>query len=267
MDTDGDKAPLTQRMREATHDVHESSDKLVNLKLAMVITSKPLYAEAISLFWPIYCELESLIEKHQHDSRLKVLYPLLPYLRRSELFEKDFVSLLGNEREAELLKGRRVQMEDGKQVFSPPELQSYIDHLRRLSDEEPIMLIPYVYSMYGAIMAGGAVIKRIVKGAFSLKTNEGVEMFGMSFDGSDYKNVKEFRNHMRAKLDEEIKLSQSEQELILKEAPMVFVRNNALVATVKDSKVFLRVWKNFKNYVLIGLTVATGVALATLYRR
>lgn len=255
-------------MRETTHDVHETSDKLVNLKLAMVITSKPLYAEAISLFWPIYRELETLIEKHKDDSRLRLLHPLLPCLKRTELIEKDMLSLLGHDdKSAEQLKARRIRIENGKEIFSPPELQSYIDHIRKLSDDQPILLIPYIYSMYGAIMAGGTMIKRLVKRAFSLKSDQGVEMFVMQLEGFKYKNIKEFRNDMQSKLNDEMSLTEEEEELILKEAPQVFIRNNDLVATVKDSEVFANVWRTFGTYIGIGVTIAAGVAVALSYRR
>ncbi|CAJ1911753.1 unnamed protein product [Cylindrotheca closterium] len=268
MSATNETTPITERMRKATHDVHETSDKLVNLKLAMVITSKPLYAEAISLFWPIYRELETLIEKHKDDSRLSAIYPLLPILQRAALFEKDMISLLENdEKAAELLKARRIRTdENGKETFSPPELQTYINHLRKLSEEQPILLIPYIYSMYGAIMAGGTAIKRMVKRAFSLKTDGGVEMFGIPLEGSDYKNVKEFRNDMKSKLEDEMELTAEEEVLILEEAPKVFIRNNALVATATDTEVFLNAWKKCRGYAGIAVAISIGIVLAVYYK-
>ncbi|KAL3937337.1 MAG: hypothetical protein SGBAC_007546 [Bacillariaceae sp.] len=267
MSSTNEKTPMTQRMRKATHEDHDKSDKLVNLKLTMVITSQPLYAEAISLFWPIYRELESLMEKHKDDSRLSAIYPLLPLLTRTARFEKDMTSLLEqDETAAALLKARRIRTEDGREVFSPPELQSYIDHLRKLSEEQPILLIPYIYSMFGAILAGGTVIKRMVKRAFSLKTDKGVEMFVISLEGSTYKNVKEFRNDMKSKLDDDMKLTEKEEQLILMEAPQVFVRNNALVATVEDTEVFSNAWRRFRNYGGMVAAMVFGVSLAVYYR-
>ena len=263
------KAPLTKRMRETTHDVHETSDKLVNFKLAMVLTSKPLYAEAISLFWPIYRELERLLEKHKSHPALKQLYPLLPYLRRSPKFEEDMKFLLGGKQEeVDLLTSRRSSIgEDGNEEFSPPELQAYIDHLRKLSDDQPLLLIPYIYSMYGAILAGGSIIKRMVRGAFSLNDDRGVSMFVVALDGSQFKNILEFRNAMRKTLDEETSLTPEEEELILAEAPKVFQRNNSLVATVKDSQVFMTVWKRCQNYAVLGVSVAIAILAAARYSK
>jgi heme oxygenase len=259
----GGTPSLTQRMRERTNDMHETSDKLVNFKLAMVLTSKPLYAEAVSLFWPIYRELETLMERHKDHPQLKLLYPLLPTLRRAKLFEKDMTSLLQSQEKADLLKDRRIHRGDNGEEFSPPELQAYIDHLRQLSDEDPSLLIPYIYSMYGAIMAGGSIIKRMVKVAFSLKTNDGVQMLVMSMEGSGYKNIAEFRKDMKQQLDEKMNLTKDQEERILCEGPEVFKRNNALVATVKDTKVFLNLWQSYQYYAAFVLSAAFAVFVAT----
>jgi heme oxygenase len=251
--------PLTQRMRDQSRELHDKSDKLVNLKLALALTSKPLYAEAISLFWPIYRELEVILEKHREHAQLRLLYPLLPQLRRASFFEQDMISLLGSKSSADLVMARRISMRDGQDQFSPPELQEYINHLRMLSEKDPLLLLPYFYSMYGAIFAGGAIIKRMVKRAFSLKNDEGVEMFNVSFQDSDFKNVTEFRNEMKRRLDEVMEISEDDKDRIVQESPQVFVRNNALVATAQDSDVFKEVWSKCRNYLLVIPTVAVVV--------
>ena len=56
---------LTQRMRKGSKQIHDKSDRLVNLKLAFVLTSPKLYGEALGLFAPIYRYLEeAIIERH-----------------------------------------------------------------------------------------------------------------------------------------------------------------------------------------------------------
>jgi heme oxygenase len=92
-----ENVPLSQRMSQQTKNVHDQSDRLVNLKLAMVLTSKELYAEAISLFWPIYAELESLLERHKDHPQLRLYFPLLQVLRRAPKFEQDMAALLGSQ--------------------------------------------------------------------------------------------------------------------------------------------------------------------------
>ena len=281
---------LTERMRQASKDHHDQSDKLVNMKLAFILTSKVLYAEAISLFWPIYAELESLLTVHKDHPQLGCLFKFLPLLRRAPLFEKDMAALLGGtiddnkEGAVKELKRRRITVDGdtGIERFSPPELQEYITHLRRLSEEDPLLLLPYIYSMYSAILAGGAIIKRMVKTTLSLKTDAGVEMFHMSFssrkeeeeednnepaDSTTFPGVMctnraEFRIAFRNTINEEMKISESDQLRIVKEAPQVFVRNNALVATARNTDAFRAVWSTFITWLWVILTSLGAVVLA-----
>jgi len=267
---EGKDLSLSQRMVKSTKNVHDKSDRLVNLKLAMVLTSKELYAEAISLFWPIYRELESLLEENKEHKQLKMLLPLLETLRRAPMFEEDIKSMLGGSEElaVELQNRRCTTDENGKQIYTPPELQAYIDNLHQLSKENPVVLVAYIYAMYGAIMAGGSIIQRTVKRAFSLKSDKGVEIFNVDLQGTSFSNIKAFRNEMKRILDEYMKLTPEQEEAVLKEAPMVFVRNNALVATVKDTTVFASAMTNLYRYlIIIPSIVAGGVAILAYYRR
>ena len=137
------KMSLTEKMKVKTKNAHDTSDRMVNMKLALVLTSKELYAEAISLFWPVYRELESLLEKHKRHPQLKHFYLHLETLRRSHLFEKDMAALLGDEAKAEELKQRRIIRSDNgkKEFFDPPELQKYIDNLRELSQRSQCFIV------------------------------------------------------------------------------------------------------------------------------
>lgn len=263
---EADDMLLTQRMRHATKEVHAQSDRLVNLKLSMVLTSKHLYAEAISLFWPIYAELEAILEKHKDHKQLGLLYPILPILRRGSRFEEDMKSLLGGEDLVRALIQRRVTKNEEKRVYSPPELQAYIDHLHDLSNDNPVALVAYVYSMYSAIMAGGAIIKRMVKRAYSIKTEEGVQIFIIDVD-ANFPNSKTVSNEMKRIINAEMEISEEEKELILKESSQVFVQNNALVATVKDTAIFATATKDclrFFGSIVVSLLVVL-IAILTVY--
>jgi heme oxygenase len=262
-----ENVPLSERMRTQTKNVHDQSDRLFKFKIAMVLTSKELYAEAISLFWPIYDELESLLERHKDHPQLRLYFPLLKATRRAPKFEQDMAALLGSQTLALQLQQRRCRKDEhGKPVYSPPELQAYIDHLHLLSDKNPIILLAYVHAMYGAIFAGGAIIKRMVKRAFSLKTNEGVTMFELDFDDSSgFENAKAVSNELKRILNEEIQLSKEDEQLLLEESPQVFVRNNALVATVEDSSVFATATQKCMRFLGLVIAVPMGIAIVAIY--
>ena len=254
---------LTERMRRATKKVHDQRDKLVNLKLSFVLTSKPLYAEAISLFWPIFLELETLLEKHADHEQLKLLHPLLHIIRRAPRFEQDFASLLGNEILVREVMQRRLWMSGQSKMYSPPELQAYIDRLRHLSEEKPIALIAYVYHMYMAILAGGAMIKRMVKIAYGLKSDDGVRIFVLPYD-DEFPNSKVIRNKLKHILNHDMQLTENDKQLILQESSQVFQRNNALVATVKDSDVFAVAFRRGIRR-MGAILFVIGAILATLF--
>jgi heme oxygenase len=134
--------------------------------------------------------------------------------------------------------------------------------------------------MYSAILAGGAIIKRVVKTTLSLKTDAGVEMFNMSFSsteegtepadstfpatfpGVECTNRAEFRMAFRRTFNEEMELSESAQLRIVEEAPHVFVRNNALVATARDTDAFRTVWATFVTCLWAILASLGAVVLA-----
>jgi len=304
---------LSERMKAATKDVHDQSDKKVNIKLAIVLTSKELYAEAISLFWPIYRELETALEKHKDHEQLKLLYPLLKILRRASRFEADMKYLVGNDKiKAEQIMNRRIKghnnhkksndndnnddntngnissnnndmmVVDDEEVFHPPELQEYIDTLRHFSKTNPILLIPYIFAMYGAITAGGYMIKRMVKTAFRLPTsittttsdsdennnnnnNKGVTMFVIELENTKFSSPKALLNEMKRILNEEMELTVEEEDSILKEAPRVFIRNNALIETVKDTPIFGTILNRFWCYCFACIAAFAIAIVATVY--
>jgi heme oxygenase len=253
---------FTERLRHAVKEVHDQSDRLVNLKLSLVLTSKPLYTEAISLFWPIYAELEALLEDHKDHEHLKQFYHMLEILRRAPRFEKDMKSLLGSEDLANQLKQRRCTEGAQKKAYSPPELQAYIDQLRLLSNDNPVALLAYVYAMYSAILSGGAMIRPMVKRAYGLKTDEGVQMFMIAHD-DEFPNSKSVQKKMKQILNEDMQLSEDDKQLILTESPKVFARNNALVASVKDTAIFATTSRDCLRYIG-GIIIAVGVAIAAM---
>jgi hypothetical protein len=96
-------------------------------------------------------------------------------------------------------------------------------------------LLAYVHAMYGAILAGYAIIKRMAKRSFSLITNEGVTMFEIELDNSSvFDTVKA-------------------------------VRNNALVATVKDTSVFATATQECIRYMGLVLSVPLLIVILAVY--
>lgn len=162
---------LTERMRTHTRTVHDKSDKAVNLKLGLVLTSRPLYGEAIALFAPIYRRIEKILSQQKSHSQLGKLQPFLPTLCRGAGFEADMQFYL-NEEQLAAIKARQARGE-------PPELAAYLARLDELEKNDPILLLAYAYHMYMAIFAGGFQIRRMVTKAMGLTRGQeaGVQIF------------------------------------------------------------------------------------------
>ena len=163
--------PLTERMRQHTRKVHDKSDRAVNLKLGLVLTSRRLYGEAIALFAPIYERIEDILARQVAHPQLGKLQPFLPTLRRAAGFEEDLRYYLTPEQLASL-KARQAKGE-------PAELVAYLRRLDELEKDDPVLLLAYAYHMYMAIFAGGSQIRRMVKKAFRLTSGQdlGVRIF------------------------------------------------------------------------------------------
>ena len=95
-------ATLTDEMRRASKDMHDTSDRLVNVKLGLVLTSPGLYGEALALFYPIFAKIEDIIELHKGHEQIGKMYPLLELMRRAPGFRKDMEYYLTSDRRTEL---------------------------------------------------------------------------------------------------------------------------------------------------------------------
>lgn len=276
----------------ATKNIHEVSNKSINWKLPFVLTSRSCYAEAISLFWVVYEEMETLYEKHRMDHpALQKLQPIVPIFQRASRFRKDILFMMPNELEAkELMERRRCRRKvvdtiasstsslsaDGKAdtsvlQYSPPELQAYVDRLHHVAETNPIQLLAYMYSMYGAITGGGYIISRTVQRAFSLPRDDklGVQIFDFDFQNTPYQSGKAAWNEFKRILDDDIQLDESDIQLLLEEAPKVFVGNNALVGTVHETLAFQKamtgVWNLLGKGTAVAVVALTGIVVAMFF--
>ena len=258
--------PLTERMRKGTRQIHDKSDKLVNLKLALVLTSKLLYGEAISLFAPIYAKLEEILGRQAvagGHPELSKLARFLPTLRRSEGFEADLRFFLGSEQ----LAATKERWQRGE----PPELAAYLSRLEELERSDPILLLAYAYHMYLAIFAGGYQIRRAVKKALGLTGDEGVRTF--CFDGLG-SSTKSFREEYKHAINTELSVTEEEVSRLLEESTRVFAQNNALVATVQSTQAFATASADCTSWMLkcsagvlvVAMAVKFGWAAATAWR-
>lgn len=231
---------LTERMRAATREIHNISDNLVNLKLVVALTDKQLYGRALMLFYYVYAQLESAIEKHKDHEAFKGLYESLPEIARADGIKKDLRFYLG---------------EDWSTKFQATQaVQSYVKHLKELEEKDPVLILPYCYHMYMAMLAGGMMIKKLVKRSFAPPEGEGLNCFAF-----DVKSNKALRNAIKEKIDA-VPIDEETTKLILAESMMCFKMNNQVVRSLDGAGnhvvKFLLKW-----FIIIGFILATLFAL------
>lgn len=239
-----DDTLLTNRMRAATRQDHDNSNRLVNLKLALVLTSPALYGEALSLFLPVFEKLEAILERSSKHPQIGKLSPLLDGLRRGPGFRADMAFYLPS-------KERKEELERSWKNGEHPVIVEYVGRLEELEKTDPLLLLAYVYHLYGGVVAGGQIVARMVRKAMGLSKDgdEGVEAFKVKDDGSY--SSKGFFHRVRNVYNEELKLSANEQERIIQEGKEVFRLNDALIGSVKGTPAWQQAADSFTKRLVV----------------
>jgi len=242
---------LTERMRSATTADHDKSNKLVNLKLGLVLTSPSLYGEAVALFAPVFAKIENIIEQHKDHPQIGKIYPILDLIRRTPGCEADMEYFLTTD--------RRIELEVLQKDKSISALDEYLRYLDKISKEDPILMLAFVYHQYAGVLAGGQLIKAMVRKAMGLSkdTNEGVEIFCMKDDVA----AKDVMARLRRILNEDIDLSEGECKRLADEGATVFQLNDQLIRSISGTNAWVEASNACLKRILLPL-VGIGIFIA-----
>ncbi|CEG45367.1 Heme oxygenase [Plasmopara halstedii] len=169
------------------------------------------------LFYFVYVQLEAVIRKHKDHEAFCGLNDILSKIARADGIAKDLRFYLG---------------EDWNFTYQPTQaVHDYIKHLKELEEKNPVLVLPYCYHMYMAMLAGGMMIKKLVKRSFALPEGEGLDCFAF-----DVKSNKALRDTVK----EEINKWQPDEETrkaILAESVNCFRLNNQIVRSLDGAGV------------------------------
>lgn len=117
-----------KELHEKTKKIHDESDKLINVKVAAILTDTEAWGKAIAEFYYVFETLEeTLIENQDHPIIASILFK---DLFRTSAFQADLQFYLGAE---------------WKKAVSPSEpAQRYCDRIRQIGADDPTLLIAYV---------------------------------------------------------------------------------------------------------------------------
>uniref|UniRef100_A0A182QT58 Heme oxygenase n=1 Tax=Anopheles farauti TaxID=69004 RepID=A0A182QT58_9DIPT len=204
---------FSKEMRIATRDIHSVSDALVNAKLAFALYDSRVWAEGLLIFYDVFKHLEQRVP---HDF-------LPPELHRTAQFEQDLRFYLG---------------EGWLERHTPkPEVRTYLDHLRTVEQENPNLLLAYVYHLYMGLLSGGQILqKRRAVGRRMNPFRRGAEETneGAALTTFEDHSIYELKQCLRKIVDEfGARLDDDTHQRMLEESRKVFELNNTIIRTVQ----------------------------------
>ena len=177
-------------------------------------------------FYKIFCLqfLEDALRSHS-DSLIGDL--LIEHMERTEAFQADLAFFYGGN----WTENYTVR----------PEVQNYLDHLRDLEQENPYLLIPYIYHLYMGLFSGGQILQAkrkylsLTGNTGQARSGEAVTTYSQETIASLKRKLRQAVNDLADNLDEETKAA------ILIESVKVFELNNTVIKSVKGiNQVLLR---------------------------
>ena len=121
-----------EELREKSKEIHEKSDKLVQLKLAVALTNTTLYQQVLGDFHCVFQAIENGLKKNISHPYIYGLWK--KELERTELIERDLKYYAGLA---------------WKDIVHPSDAAlEYASHVQEIAETQPELLVAYVHTMY-----------------------------------------------------------------------------------------------------------------------
>merc|ERR1712168_637859 len=223
------ETPFSVELHERTKEIHDASDKLINVKLLVALTDTSIYGSVLKDFYFVYRAIEDALESCRDEEHV---FPLRdPRMYRAAALEQDVAYFLGEDWMS-------------KEQPSPP-AKKYLSRIEFVASTNPELLIAYAHSMFLASLAGGQIIGGIIKRTLGLAGDEGLAFF----DYGDI-NTKALRSEFKEKLNS-MEIDAKTKEQIVEEKKLVFRMNNEIASQVQlSAKGFSRLIKLFSMIVI-----------------
>jgi len=223
-------------LHQKTKDIHDASDKLINVKLLVALTDTRIYGSVLKDFYFVYRAIEEALESCRDEEHI---FPLRdPRMYRAAALEQDVAYFLGenwSEREEP----------------SPP-TKKYLSRIEYAAQTNPVLLIAYAHSMFLASLAGGQILGAIVKRTLGLTGDEGLAFF----DYGDI-NTKALRADFKEKVNA-LDIDRDMKDKIIEEKKLVFKMNNEIASEVKLS---VEGFRRILKFVLIVILMIAALVI------
>ena len=198
---------VADRLRAATMTAHVEAERAAMEHLFKpAVLSRPRYAAYLRALYEVYHALETQLERHRRHPTLSGLY--FPELLRTELIAADCRSLGGKNGLDEALREAAI---------------SYRNRINTVAEHDPILLAAHIYTRYLGDLAGGQMLKNIIRRGLQLKDDDGVQ----SLIFPQIPDLAEFKSRFRGRLDT-LALSAAAVEAVAAEALTSFALTRRL---------------------------------------
>jgi len=118
---------FSEELREKSREIHDVSDKLINVKLVVVLTNKKLWAQALGEFYVVYRAIEDAVLRWRDYPQLTPLLTIVENASRRSAFERDLEFYMGN---------------DWRALIKPSvHAEEYCARVALVADEDPMLLV------------------------------------------------------------------------------------------------------------------------------
>ncbi len=206
--------PLSQRLREATRDLHREAERAGMMPaLLRGELARGRYVLLLRNLHPLYAALEGALARH---ARHPCVAPLrMPGLERTDALRADLDGLHGPQ-------WHRLPLTET--------MSAYCRHLETAVPSSPARLAAHVYVRYLGDLAGGQLLREIVRRSMGLAGDLGTAFYAFG----DAEEVRMLKDRLKQGLDR-IPGAEPEHALIVDEARYSFARHIALFEELADA--------------------------------
>lgn len=196
---------LATKLREGTKKAHTMAENVGFVKCFLKgVVEKNSYRKLVADLYFVYSAMEEEMERHrQHPIVSKIHFP---ELNRRESLERDLHFYYGNNWR--------------EQVAPTPAAKEYVDHIRRVSETQPELLVAHSYTRYLGDLSGGQILKGIAQRGMNLNNGEGTAFY----EFKDIPDEKQFKAKYRQAMDE-LPVDEATADRIVDEANATFGMN------------------------------------------
>lgn len=200
---------LAQVLRSGTSEVHSEAEGSAFVRCFMKgLLDRATYARHLEALHAIYAAMEEGLERHrEHPIVAQIFYP---EVHRRQSLEADLEFFYGPEWRA-------------KMQPPTPAVIDYVDHIRKITEEQPVLLVAHSYVRYLGDLSGGQILKKVAAKTLELDAENGLAFY----EFGDIAGKKEFKDMYRNALDS-LALDEAQQQAVLEEAVRVFRFNGAV---------------------------------------